>query len=190
MLAQESDPRWSQNCLINKEVNAILVVDDESAVRAVVQSILLRAGYVVLSAKDGVEGLRVFKQHQTTIGLVLSDVMMPNMNGLELADQVLELDSRMPVIFMSGNMQANRGWGCVAKPFTANELVSNVRQALAIRIQRRVEVPRRERNNHVSELPSNSQPTVNPTRWCGHINKVSFRLLHQRGLVPIFDTTS
>jgi CheY-like chemotaxis protein len=79
---------------MNTEVNAILVVDDESAVRAVAESILLRAGYVVLSAKDGVEGLRVFKQHQTTIGLVLSDVMMPNMNGLELADQVLELDSR------------------------------------------------------------------------------------------------
>ena len=43
---------------MNTEVNAILVVDDESAVRAVVESILVRAGYVVLSAKDGVEGLR------------------------------------------------------------------------------------------------------------------------------------
>ena len=66
---------------MNTEVNAILVVDDESAVRAVVESILVRAGYVVLSAKDGVEGLRVFKRHQTTIGLVLSDVMMPNMSA-------------------------------------------------------------------------------------------------------------
>jgi CheY-like chemotaxis protein len=118
---------------MNTEMNAILVVDDESAVRTVVESILVRAGYVVLCAKDGLEGLRAFKQHQRTIGLVLSDVMMPNMNGLELADRVLELDSRMPVIFMSGNIQADRGWGCVAKPFTANELVSNVRQALAIR---------------------------------------------------------
>ena len=132
---------------MNTEVNAILVVDDESAVRAVVESILVRAGYVVLSAKDGVEGLRVFKRHQTTIGLVLSDVMMPNMNGLELADQVLELDSRMPVIFMSGNMQADRGWGCVAKPFTANELVSNVRQALAIRIPGRVEAETRAKQS-------------------------------------------
>jgi CheY-like chemotaxis protein len=114
---------------MNTEMNAILVVDDENAVRAVVESILVRAGYVVLCAKDGMEGLKAFKQHQSTIGLVLSDVMMPNMNGLELADRVLELDSRMPVIFMSGNIQADRGWGCVTKPFTANELVSNVRQA-------------------------------------------------------------
>ena len=132
---------------MNTEVNAILVVDDESAVRAVVESILVRAGYVVLSAKDGVEGLRVFKRHQTTIGLVLSDVMMPNMSGLELADQVLELDSRVPVIFMSGNMQADRGWGCVAKPFTANELVSNVRQALEIRIPGRVEAKTRAKQS-------------------------------------------
>jgi len=124
---------------MNTEMNAILVVDDENAVRAVVESILVRAGYVVLCAKDGVEGLKAFKQHQSTIGLVLSDVMMPNMNGLELADRVLELDSRMPLIFMSGNIQADRGWGCVAKPFTANELVSNVRQALAIRIPGRVD---------------------------------------------------
>jgi len=132
---------------MNTEVNAILVVDDESAVRAVVESILVRAGYVVLSAKDGVEGLRVFKRHQTTIGLVLSDVMMPNMSGLELADQVLELDSRVPVIFMSGNMQADRGWGCVAKPFTAHELVSSVRQALAIRIPCRVEAKTRAKQS-------------------------------------------
>jgi two-component system response regulator SaeR len=123
------------------------VVDDESAVRAVAESILVRAGYVVLSAKDGVEGLTVFKQHQRTIGLLLSDVMMPNMNGVELANRVLELDSRMPVIFMSGNMQADRGWGYVAKPFTANELVSNVRQALAIRIQRRVEAETRAKQS-------------------------------------------
>jgi FixJ family two-component response regulator len=55
------------------------------------------------------------------------------MNGLELADRVLELDSQMPVIFLSGNMRhVDRGWGCVAKPFTADELVSIVRQALAI----------------------------------------------------------
>ena len=118
------------------------VVDDESAVRAVAESI-----YVVLSAKDGLEGLTVFKQHQRTIGLLLSDVMMPNMNGLELANRVLELDSRMPVIFMSGNMQADRGWGYVAKPFTANELVSNVRQPLAIRIQRRVEAETRTKQS-------------------------------------------
>jgi CheY-like chemotaxis protein/cytochrome c2 len=124
---------------MNTEMNAILVVDDESAVRAVVESILVRAGYAVLSAKDGVEGLRIFKQHQRSIALLLSDVEMPNMNGLELADRVLELDSRMPVIFMSGNMHADRGWGCVAKPFTANELVSNIRQALAIRIPGRAE---------------------------------------------------
>ena len=121
---------------MNTETKTILVVDDERAVRAVLESILERAGYLVLSGKDGAEGLRIFKQNQNNIALLLSDVMMPNMNGFELADRVLELDSHLPVLFMSGDMQqADRGWGCIAKPFTAYQLISIVRQVLSTSIQ-------------------------------------------------------
>jgi CheY-like chemotaxis protein len=82
-------------------------------------------------AADGVEGLSVFKQHQSDIALLITDVMMPNMNGFDLADCVLQLDSQMPVIFVSGNIQgADRGHGCIAKPFTRAALVSRARQAL------------------------------------------------------------
>ena len=81
---------------------AILVVDDDDFVRMLVKAFLERAGYTVLSATDGASGLDFFQQNRTAIALLLTDVAMPNMNGLDLADRVLELDRKLPVLFMSG----------------------------------------------------------------------------------------
>ena len=109
----------------------ILVVDDDRAIRTLVRASLEHAGYSVLVAADGVEGVSVFKQRQPDIALLITDVMMPNMDGFDLADCILEVDPQLPVIFMSGNQKhADRGHGCIAKPFTCAALVSRVRQAL------------------------------------------------------------
>jgi two-component system cell cycle sensor histidine kinase/response regulator CckA len=109
----------------------ILVVDDDRNIRRLVEVVLEDAGYSVVVAADGIEGVSVFKQHQPEIALLITDVMMPNMNGFDLADSVLELDSDLPVIFMSGNIYgADRGHGCLTKPFAAAAVVSSVRQAL------------------------------------------------------------
>lgn len=109
----------------------ILVVDDDRAIRRLMEAVLEDAGYTVLVAADGVEGVSVFKQHQHDIALLITDVMMPNMNGFDLADCVLELDSQVPVIFISGNIQdADRGHGCMAKPFTPAAVVGRVKQVL------------------------------------------------------------
>jgi DNA-binding response OmpR family regulator len=113
------------------KLTTILVVDDDRTIRTLVGAFLEDAGYTVLVAADGVEGVSVFKQHQSDIALLITDVMMPNMNGFDLADCVLQLDSELPVIFISGNIQgADRGHGCIAKPFTPAALVSRVRKAL------------------------------------------------------------
>jgi DNA-binding response OmpR family regulator len=110
---------------------AILVVEDNDDIRKGVKAFLESAGYTVICASDGVVGLAFFKQNRAAIALVLSDVMMPNMNGLELADRVLEIDKRLPVLFMSGNAyNADRGYGCVQKPFRGSELVARVGAAL------------------------------------------------------------
>jgi two-component system cell cycle sensor histidine kinase/response regulator CckA len=110
----------------------ILLVDDDCAIRTLVRAYLERAGYAVLTAGNGVEGVSVFQQHQESIALLLSDVLMPKMGGLQLADTVLTLRPQLPVLFISGNMQsADRGCGCIAKPFTSAELVGRVRQVLA-----------------------------------------------------------
>jgi two-component system cell cycle sensor histidine kinase/response regulator CckA len=109
----------------------ILIVDDNLDVRAVAQVFLEHAGYSVVTAADGEEGLRYYETHQSNIALLLTDVMMPNMNGLELADRVLGLDSQLPVLFMSGDAWgADRGFGCVVKPFKSVELVARVNQVL------------------------------------------------------------
>jgi two-component system cell cycle sensor histidine kinase/response regulator CckA len=116
---------------IDQEREAILVVDDDLEVRAVVKVFLEQAGYAVATATDGEDGLNVFRSGRSRFALLLTDVRMPNMNGFDLADRVLELDSELPVLFMSGDAwNASRGLGCVAKPFTAVELVDRVHQGL------------------------------------------------------------
>jgi|SRR5580692_2885517 DNA-binding response OmpR family regulator len=116
---------------IHQERETILVVDDDLEIRAVVKVFLEQAGYAVATATDGEDGLNVFRSGRSRIALLLTDVRMPNMNGFDLADRVLELDSELPVLFMSGDAwNASRGLGCVAKPFTAVELVSRVHEGL------------------------------------------------------------
>jgi len=62
--------------------------------------------------------------------LLLTDVVMPNMNGLELADRLLEREPRLRVLFMSGSEDTSRGFGCVGKPFTGPGLIGRVGEAL------------------------------------------------------------
>jgi DNA-binding response OmpR family regulator len=105
---------------------AILLVDDDDSLRKLLSSSLKNAGYAVIAASDGDLGLAFFKQNRQEIALVLADVAMPNMNGLDMADRILELDAKMPVILMSGTVHADRGYGFLAKPFRAPDLLAKV----------------------------------------------------------------
>ncbi len=119
---------------MNENARTILLVDDDSVVRGLVKTCLEKAGYSVLAAADGVEALAVYKEHKADIAMLLADVIMPKLTGLELADCILEMDRRLPVLFISGNaMNADRGHGCVTKPFTPAGLIGRIRHALAIR---------------------------------------------------------
>jgi two-component system response regulator ResD len=116
---------------IDEQRETILVVDDDLQIRALVKIFLEQAGYAVATAGDGEDALNVFRSNRSRIALVLTDVRMPNMNGFDLADRVLELDSELPVLFMSAEAwNASRGLGCVAKPFTAVELIGRVHQGV------------------------------------------------------------
>jgi CheY-like chemotaxis protein len=109
----------------------ILLVDDNLDIRELAKSFLEIAGYTVATAADGEEGLRFCEEHRSSIGLLLTDVEMPNLNGLELADRVLEIDSELPVLFMSGeSWGASRSLECVAKPIRPADLVERVSRAL------------------------------------------------------------
>src|SRR5690349_7344124 len=110
-----------------ERTGAILVVDDQAEIRRLVGRLLEAAGYNVILAADGSVGLACFKRHRAAIALLLTDVIMPNMDGLELADHVTELDARLPILFMSGSdLNADRGYGCLPKPFTGEHLLSRV----------------------------------------------------------------
>jgi DNA-binding NtrC family response regulator len=111
----------------------ILVVDDNSDICRFARIFLERAGYDVVTAADGEEGLRFYQEHRSSIVLLLTDVRMPKVGGVELAARVLEMNSQLPVIFMSGDAwSAYRGLECIAKPFLPDaliEMVGRVRSA-------------------------------------------------------------
>jgi CheY-like chemotaxis protein len=113
------------------ECGTILIVDDNVDIRKFAKAFLESAGYTVITAEDGAEGLRLYEAHQSSIRLLLTDVTMPKMSGVELADRVLRIDSQIPVVLMSGDGEnAYPGLECIAKPFRPDELIESVGRAL------------------------------------------------------------
>lgn len=80
----------------------VLVVEDEELFREVLCEYLRQRGYVVLEARHAAEALRVSSEHPGTIDLMVSDVMMPGMSGLDLARTLAVERSKMCVLLMSG----------------------------------------------------------------------------------------
>ena len=116
----------------------VLVAEDEDGVRAPVRRILAAHGYRVLEAEDGPSALRVARDHAGRIDLLLTDVVMPGMNGGELARRLRRLRSGIRVVFMSGySTEAVATHGILApgasflqKPFSVEELVGRLRDVL------------------------------------------------------------
>jgi CheY-like chemotaxis protein len=115
----------------DRQRETILVVDDNLDIRKLAKMFLEHSGYTVLTAADGDEGLRIYEEQQANIVLLLSDVRMPNMDGLELADRVVRMDSQLPVLLMSGDAGCDYGGlECVSKPFRPTELIEAVSRVL------------------------------------------------------------
>jgi CheY-like chemotaxis protein len=107
----------------------VLAVDDDPAVGALVRDILGSTDYFVLFTQDPHKALRLAKQHPGDIDLLLADVVMPLMDGRELARRVLELRPTIKVLLMSGfemTSLRNTGWPVLAKPFGITELVEKI----------------------------------------------------------------
>jgi DNA-binding NtrC family response regulator len=124
----------------------LLLIDDEPAVRAVVALILQRAGYRVIEAGSGEEALARFDEHVGQIRIIVSDVLMPDMNGPDVVQRLIDVRPDLCVLFISGYAWAlptalmrKPNVAFLAKPFRATELVSEVEQ-LATRILGRVAV--------------------------------------------------
>ena len=117
----------------------ILIVDDDPGIRRALHILLSREGYHVTQARDGVEALRLWRDHGSD--LVITDLHMPEKNGIETIVEILSHNPSMRIIAMSGGGQTKRldllgnasmlgAVHTIEKPFTLNEMMSMVRQAL------------------------------------------------------------
>jgi hypothetical protein len=116
----------------------VLVVEDEEAVRALLRKVLQRQGYTVIEARHGTDALRRAARHHGHIDLLLTDVVMPEMGGVELAERLRAARPGLCTLFISGysTIEAVRrgvevpGSGFVQKPFTSGELLRAARALL------------------------------------------------------------
>jgi CheY-like chemotaxis protein len=116
----------------------ILVVEDDSSLRALAVHMLDSCGYTVLEASSGAEALKVSLQKEVHIDLLLTDVVMPGMSGRVLAEQILAQSPHIVVLYVSGYTGQTVGaHGVLAegsyflpKPFTREALVRKIREVL------------------------------------------------------------
>lgn len=119
-------------------VETILLVEDDAVVRNLVLNILCGAGYAVLEAATPTEALDLCRNTEIPISLLLTDVVMPVMNGKEMASRLMETHGEMKVLFMSGYSNdiialhgvLNPGIAFIEKPFTPESLKQKVREVL------------------------------------------------------------
>jgi hypothetical protein len=116
----------------------VLVVEDENTVRLVTVSNLRKGGYVVLEARDGEEALRIAANYGGSIDLVLTDVVMPRMNGPEMLRRLQERFPAIKSVFMSGHVDdtlvhrgvIEEGLAFIEKPFNREQMAKRIRAVL------------------------------------------------------------
>lgn len=115
----------------------VLVVDDESAVRRFAVRVLEREGFVVMEARDGAEALDLVRSSGLSVDVVVSDIVMPRVNGVELMQALATSHPEVPVILMSGYATAAlTDLGIAApcsilpKPFPPDRLLEEVRRCM------------------------------------------------------------
>jgi len=143
-------------------METVLVVDDEADVCELARDCLVAAGYRVLEARDGEEALRIAEGHAEPIHLLLTDVMMPRLNGVELAGRLTRQRPDMKVLYMSGfavvGAQTEQlsgpglqpGDPILPKPFGTEALIRKIREVL---------------DRPAESCSSFSRPRTRPDQW-------------------------
>jgi CheY-like chemotaxis protein len=116
----------------------ILLADDEPAVLMLAERLLGQSGYRVLTVRDGEEALAVYRRHADEIALVITDLRMPKLDGLELLRQLKQLNQDVKVLVVTGSpvselaaaAMAEGAEEMLAKPYHIADLVKTVRRML------------------------------------------------------------
>ena len=119
-------------------METILLVEDEPAILKITATILKKQGYTILAASTPVEAIRLAREHVDKIHLLMTDVVMPEMNGKDLANTLQSLCPQLKCLFMSGYTSdviahhgvLNEGVYFIQKPYSVSELATKVRAVL------------------------------------------------------------
>jgi DNA-binding response OmpR family regulator len=117
----------------------VLVVEDQSDVRGVIEKTLSRCGYTVLAVANGPEAIATAQAYEGSIHVMLADVILPGASGREIARQVVATRPSVRVLYMSGYTDdvivqhgvLEQGLAFIQKPFTGEGLVRRIREVLA-----------------------------------------------------------
>ena len=120
-------------------MRTILVVDDEPMALKLVQAVLERRGFEVLTSTSPREAVKIFSAERSRIELLISDIVMPEMDGAKLAQKLVALNPDLPVLFISGFVTAREveqaatisQFAFIRKPFRPATLVQAVQKMLA-----------------------------------------------------------
>jgi signal transduction histidine kinase/ActR/RegA family two-component response regulator len=122
----------------------VLLVEDEQGVRELIRDFLTRCGYAVIEAPHATDAIAEFERHADEIALLITDVVMPQMNGRMLAERLLAANPALKVLYMSGYTDDQLlvhdvagGAAFIQKPFTPDVLARKVRDVLDARTRRR-----------------------------------------------------
>lgn len=138
LVSGESAPKPAEPARDDTGAGAILLVEDEEAVRAFASRALASRGYTVLEAGSGVEALEVMAEHGGRVDLVVSDVVMPEMNGPTLLGELRKSHPDIKVIFVSGyaeeafknDLPEGQDFAFLAKPFSLKQLIEAVKRQI------------------------------------------------------------
>ena len=121
----------------DREAQTILLAEDDAEVRRLIETKLRAHGFTVLSARDGLEALELVESHGGGIRLLLSDVSMPRLNGVQLANRFTNLRPSVPILLFSGTakedallIDAEGPVGFLEKPFTLAKLIERIEALL------------------------------------------------------------
>ena len=118
------------------KVGKVLVVDDDSMLRECLAALLAAAGFEIIQAEDGLDALEKYRAHQCSIALVITDIEMPRLNGIETTKRLREINPLVKVIISSGSgkdvPEDVRADALLPKPFTGTSLNEAVQRVLLI----------------------------------------------------------
>jgi two-component system cell cycle sensor histidine kinase/response regulator CckA len=123
-----------------KPGETILLIEDEQSVREVTSKLLAKLGYEVITAVDGRDGVNRAAAHEGVLHLVLTDLMMPELGGVEAAQEIRKKRPEIPVLFISGYSEQAVTWRddmkatgrLLSKPFSVDELARAIRNAIDV----------------------------------------------------------